>query len=103
MDARFILDGDMGDGRRNDPVQMAMVALRIPKTSQDRDGRTYNNARLMRGAVSRFGEEAFRETVYRQWRENEVDGYPRSTAAAFQAKLNRLAYGGEDGDEGGAA
>ena len=103
VDARFILNGDMGGGRRNDPVQMAMVALRIPKTVATPDGRTYNNARIMRKFLQAIGEEAFRETVYRQWRENEVDGYPRSTAAAFMAKLNRLAYGGEDGDEGGAA
>ena len=53
------------------------------------DGRTYNNARLMRWFLRRTGdEEAFRELVYRQWRENLVDGWPRSTTAAFQAKLS---------------
>ena len=71
-----------------DPVQVAMLTLRIPRISTDANGREYNNARIMRRALASIGEEAFRELVYMQWRENEIDGLPRSTAAAFQAKLN---------------
>ena len=80
-----------------DPVQVAMLTLRIPRISTDANGREYNNARIMRWALVRIGEEAFRELVYQQWRENEIDGLPRSTAAAFMAKLNRLAHSGKGG------
>ena len=41
----------------------------------------------MRSYVRRIGEDAFRQLAYRQWRENAVDGEPRSRAAAFMAKL----------------
>ena len=82
----------------HDPVQVAMLALRIPQTSTGSDGTTFNNARMMRGALRRIGERRFRELVYMQWRENEIDGKPRSTAAAFQSKLTAAL-----GARGGAA
>ena len=82
----------------HDPVQVAMLALRIPQTSTGSDGTTFNNARMMRWALRRIGEQRFRELVYMQWRENEIDGKPRSTAAAFQSKLTAAL-----GARGGAA
>ena len=83
---------------RRDAVELALAALRIPRTNA-RGGRLYNNARILRWSLSRIGEEAFRETIWQQLRENETDGLPRSTAAAFQDKLNALMYG----PKGGAA
>ena len=70
-----------------DPVQIALFALRIPQRFTDANGKTYNHARIMRSYVRRIGEDAFRQLAYRQWRENAVDGEPRSRAAAFMAKL----------------
>ena len=82
IDAAFILHGAMGDGRRNDPVQMALIALGIPAEGTGTDGRRYNNAAIMRWYLRRLGEENFRELVYRQWRENMIDGPARNAAAA---------------------
>ena len=89
--------GDVMDPRR-DAVELALAALRIPRVNVA-DGRRFNNARLLRWTLGRVGETAFRETLWRQLRENESDGLPRSTAAAFQDKLNVLMYG----PKGGAA
>ena len=97
IDARFILSGDMGDGRRSDPIQTAMIALGIPEASCSEDGLTrYNNARIMRYYLRGIGERAFRELVYQQWRENVIDGLPRSTVAAFMDKLY-IAFHGTPG------
>ncbi len=87
IDAAFILHGAMGDGRRNDPVQMALIALGIPAEGTGTNGRRYNNAAIMRWYLRRLGEENFRELVYRQWRENMIDGPARNAAAVFMAKL----------------
>ena len=82
IDRDFIMDPS------HDAVQIALIALAIPKTSVGTDGRTYNNPRLMRWMIPRIGgEDAFRELVYEQWRENTIDGRPRNSAAAFMAKL----------------
>ena len=70
-----------------DPVQIALLALGIPQTSTCENGKSYNNAKIMRSYVRRIGEDAFRQLAYRQWRENAIDGEPRSRAAAFMAKL----------------
>ena len=77
-----------------DPVQIALLALRIPQQFADANGKTYNHARIMRSYVRRIGEDAFRQLAYRQWRENVVDGEPRSRAAAFMAKLWNAWKGG---------
>ena len=77
-----------------DPVQIALFALRIPQRFTDANGKTYNHARIMRSYVRRIGEENFRQLAYRQWRENAVDGEPRSRAAAFMAKLWNAWKGG---------
>ena len=95
----FILDGHMSDGRRNDPVQVALLVLGIPQCSVHPNGRRYNNARIMRWYLRQIGEENFRQIVYQQWRENAIDGEPRSRAAAFMAKL----YAVRDELKGGAA
>ena len=84
----FILDGCMSDGRRNDPVQVALLVLGIPQCSEHPNGRWYNNARIFRWIIPQIGgEENFRQVVYEQWRENAIDGNPRNRAAAFMAKL----------------
>ena len=70
-----------------DPVQIALFALGLPRTSTCENGKSYNNAKIMRSYVRRIGEDAFRQLAYRQWRENAIDGEPRSRAAAFMAKL----------------
>ena len=70
-----------------DPVQIALLALGIPQRHTASNGKTYNHARIMRWYLRQIGEENFRELAYRQWRENVVDGEPRSRAAAFMAKL----------------
>ena len=70
-----------------DAVQIALLALGIPQTSTCENGKSYNNAKIMRSYVRRIGEDAFRQLAYRQWRENAIDGEPRSRAAAFMAKL----------------
>ena len=66
-----------------DPVQIALLVLGIPKLTPG-----HNNARLMRWAIRTIGEEVFRDLVYRQWRENSLDGSANNAAAAFQRKLN---------------
>ena len=81
------IDRDLFFDPLYDPVQIALLALSLPQKSTDANGRTYNNARIMRSYVRRLGEDAFRELAYRQWRENAIDGEPRSRAAAFMAKL----------------
>ena len=78
-----------------DPVQITLLALRLPQRSTAESGKTYNNARIMRSYVRRIGEDAFRQLAYQQWRENAVDGEPRSRAAAFMSKLWRFWNGGE--------
>ena len=83
---------------RYDPVQVALFALGIPQRFTCADGKTYNHARIMRWYIRRMGEGAFRELAYRQWRENSVDGEPRSRAATFMAKLYAAVFG-----KGGAA
>ena len=87
LESFHILDGRREDGTRNDPVSVALVALRLPKIATYPDGRSYNNARLMRWYLKQIGEDAFRELLHQQWRENAVDGDPHSRAAAFMAKL----------------
>ena len=88
---------DIMDPRR-DAVGLALAALRIPRVNV-RDGKLFNNARILRWTLARVGETAFRETLWRQLRENETDGLPRCAAAAFQDKLNTLMFG----PKGGAA
>ena len=61
------------------------------------DGRHYNNARILRWALRQMGEREFRELVYLQWRENEIDGLPRSCASAFMAKVNAVVHGPKKG------
>ena len=97
----MILDGYRRDGRRNDPVAVAMFALGIPRSSgMRRNGIPYTNAGLLRWLIPQVGgEDAFRQIVYQQWRENAIDGEPRSRAAAFMAKL----YAVRDELKGGAA
>ena len=72
---------------RYDPVQVTLLALGIPPAGTGANGEPYNNARIMRWYLRQIGDESFRELAYRQWRENVVDGEPRSRAAAFMAKL----------------
>ena len=59
----------------------------------DANGKTYNHARIMRSYVRRLGEDAFRELAYRQWRENAIDGEPRSRAAAVEETVRRIKAG----------
>ena len=93
IDYNFIMDP------RRDPVQAAMIALNIPATRLW-NGKVYTHAGLMRWLIPQVGgEDAFRELVYEQWRENMIDGRPRSCAAAFMAKL----YAVRDAMRGGAA
>ena len=100
VDADFILYGFREDGTRNDPVQVAMVALKIPKQSGTRpNGTPYSNPGLFRYVIRIIGEECFRRLAYQQWRENGIDGEPNSRAAAFMAKL----YAAKDELKGGAA
>ena len=100
VDADFILYGFREDGTRNDPVQVAMVALKIPKQSGTRpNGTPYSNPGLFRYVIRIIGEECFRRLAYQQWRENTIDGEPNSRAAAFMAKL----YAAKDELKGGAA
>ena len=97
----MILDGYRRNGHRNDPVAVAMFALGIPRSSgMRRNGIPYTNAGLLRWLIPQVGgEDAFRQIVYQQWRENAIDGEPRSRAAAFMAKL----YAVRDELKGGAA
>jgi len=89
IDAELILHGYNAQGLRYDPVETAMVVLGIPKVSNG-----YHNARIMRYYVRLLGEDAFREIVYQQWRENSVDGKPNNVAAAFMDKLYFAYTGG---------
>ena len=91
-DADFILKGWREDGTRTDPVQVALVALGMPRVVTLPDGRTINHARIMRWYIRIIGEDAFRDLVYRQWRENAIDGEPRNRSAAFMAKLWKFAF-----------
>ena len=86
IDRDFIMDPAY------DAVQVALLVLHIPETTPG-----YNNARLMRWALRNIGEEEFRDLVYRQWRENALDGSARNAAAAFQAKLNYAVFGPKGG------
>ena len=83
VDADLILNSPF------DPVQIALNVLRIPSVAEDA-GVRYNNARIMRHLLRIIGEEAFRDATYRQWRENAIDGEPRSRARTFMAKLNAI-------------
>lgn len=89
VDSEFILHGYNAQGLRYDAVQTAMVALGIPKESNG-----YHNARIMRYYLKRLGEDRFRDLVYQQWRENEIDGAPRNVTAAFMDKLYYADRGG---------
>ena len=86
IDRDFIMDPAY------DAVQVALLVLHIPEVTPG-----YNNARLMRWALRNIGEEEFRDLVYRQWRENALDGSARNPAAAFQAKLNCAVFGPKGG------
>ena len=86
IDRDFIMDPTY------DAVQVALLVLHIPETTPG-----YNNARMMRWALRIVGEEEFRDLVYRQWRENALDGSARNPAAAFQAKLNSAVFGPKGG------
>ena len=77
-----------------DAVQIALLALGIPCRFTDQGGKTYNHARIMRSYVRRIGEDNFRQLAYQQWRENAIDGEPRSRAAAFMSKLWNAWKGG---------
>ena len=79
---------------RFDPVQVALVGLGIPTSGPGLNGRQYNNAHIMRWYVREFGEDSFRQLAYQQWRENVIDGEPRSRAAVFMAKLWKVRNGG---------
>ena len=89
---RIKIDRDFIMDPAYDAVQVALLVLRIPEVTPG-----YNNARLMRWALRNIGEEEFRDLVYRQWRENALDGYARNAAAAFQAKLNCAVFGPKGG------
>ena len=82
VNAEFILHGYNAQGLRYDPVETAMAIFRIPKISNGR-----NNARILRWHVRRLGEETFRQIVYDQWRENNIDGGPDLVIAALTRKL----------------
>jgi hypothetical protein len=86
IDRDFIMDP------AHDAVQIALLVLRIPEVTPP-----YNNARMMRWALRIIGEEEFRDLVYRQWRENSLDGSAKNAAAAFQAKLNCAVFGPKGG------
>ena len=82
VNAEFILHGYNAQGLRYDPVETAMAIFHIPKISNGR-----NNARILRWHVRRLGEETFRQIVYDQWRENNIDGGPDLVIAALTRKL----------------
>ena len=82
-----------------DSVEIALALLKIPRLAAA-NGRSYNNPRIMRSICRIIGDDVFREAIVRQWHENDMDGAPRSAAAAFMAKLNALKA---DVLEGGAA
>ncbi len=86
-----VISADEMDGfimhDRHDSVQIAMIALRIPRINYDANGRRYNNPRIMRAVRGEIGDGVFRELICQQWHENRSDGRPRDFAAAFMAKL----------------
>ena len=90
--SRVRIDRDFIMDPAHDAVQIALLVLRIPEVTQP-----YNNARMMRWALRIVGEEEFRDLVYRQWRENTLDGSAKNAAAAFQAKLNCAVFGPKGG------
>lgn len=91
---QFILNPEISEGHFSDPVQVALIALKIPQIGHTEDGRIFNHARIMRWYIRAIGEDCFRELVYQQWRENAIDGEPRSRAAAFMSKLYAALNGG---------
>ena len=80
IDAELILHGYHQKGRY-DPVQTALYVFRLPLMSNG-----FNNAKLLRWHLRRLGEETFRQLMYDQWRENDIDGSPRNVAAAFMRR-----------------
>ncbi len=92
VDRDFILNGAMPGGGFNDPVQMTLVALKLPAVSVV-DGVRYGNARIFRYYVDRLGEQTYRELVYQQWRINCIDGTPQNTASAFCDMLYLALHG----------
>ena len=82
VNAELILHGYNAQGTRYDAVQTALYALGIPLESNGR-----NNASILRWHLRRIGEENFRQIVYEQWRENQIDGAPRNVVAALTVKL----------------
>jgi hypothetical protein len=89
---RVKVDRDFIMNPEYDAVQIALLVLHIPESTPG-----YNNARMMRWALRIVGEEEFRDLVYRQWRENTLDGSAKNAAAAFQAKLNCAVFGPKGG------
>ena len=89
---RIKVDRDFIMNPEYDAVQIALLVLHIPESTPG-----YNNARMMRWALRIVGEEEFRDLVYRQWRENTLDGSAKNAAAAFQAKLNCAVFGPKGG------
>ena len=89
IDSKLILHGYHEQGRY-DAVQTTLYVFRVPTVSNG-----YNNARILRYYLRRLGEENFRQIVYQQWRENDVDGEPRSKIAALMRKLWLAAGGAE--------
>ena len=84
-------------------MSVALNVLRIPSVVME-GGKSYNNARIIRRKCGMIGEEAFRELVWQQSRENKIDGEPRSRVRAFMAKLNRYTdHTGGTPRPGGAA
>ena len=62
-----------------DPVKVALQLF----------GNTEDNRRLWGWYCKRLGRDEFRGVVYQKWRENEVDGMPRNSAATFQKLLKQ--------------
>ena len=89
-----LINHDFIFDERYDPVQIALVALQIPR-SITWCGKTYNYPRIMRWYLRYIDETLFRQLAYKQWRENTIDGEPRSRAATFMAKLWKAWKGGE--------
>ena len=81
VNPELILHGYNALGLRYDAVQTALYVLGIPLLSNG-----YNNAKVLRWHLRRLGEETFRQLVYDQWRENDIDGAPDSVIRAFTAR-----------------
>jgi len=90
VNAELILHGYNAQGLRYDAVQTTLYVFGLPTVSNG-----YNNARILRYYLRRLGEENFRQIVYQQWRENDIDGAPRNKIAALMRKL-WLASGGAE-------